>query len=67
MTDRQILDGLERVLKAKECVEIAYDEGGSGMGFYFQANADGWPWCSSGTLRDEIGRASCRERVCHCV
>lgn len=51
MTDKQLLDGLGRVLVAKEEVNLAYEEEGGGVGLPFQAESNGWPFCASGTLR----------------
>jgi hypothetical protein len=54
MTDKQIIDGLERTLRAYGSIDIGFNEGGSGMGYHFSSNADGWPWCLAGTLRESL-------------
>ena len=47
-----LLKRLEKLVKAKGELSIEHNEGGSGMGYFWNANIDcKWPWCVGSTLR----------------
>jgi hypothetical protein len=45
---------LEKLVKQKGSLSVRHSPGGSGMGLYWVADADGWPYCSAGTLRGAV-------------
>ena len=50
MKDDKLFKALERI----GSINIHYDEGGSGMGYYWSADNGNWPYCSASTLRGAL-------------
>jgi len=49
-----LLGSVENLVKQKGSLHISHDAGGGGMGYYWQVNAGGWPYCSGSTLEGAL-------------
>jgi len=49
-----LLGSVENLVKQKGSLHISHDEGGGGMGYYWQVSAGGWPYCSGSSLEGAL-------------